>query len=653
MTNRATTGPDSTDSNGGEHGALDDRSSVGGGIAAGERPRLWSPRHSLWFVLAIVLAGVLRLVALDRHPEPVNEDELSNIYDGWSIAETGADRAGRRWPILCRGWGPGDNRPALMAWLCAGVSAFTGFSVGGCRAVSGVVGTITVALVAWWGVGVAGRRIALLGSLLLAVSPWHLLYSRLAHEGTALPGLFAVAIVLLLRSAAMANDRVTHSTWRWAAAGLVIGLSTNAYGATRLTGLLFAVLAAAVVVASCWRRESRLRSMLAPVGGIAFGALIGAGPQIWASWTDYDAFVGRARMTQTAFFGWLDAVETIGGSVVANLSPRYLFYSFGEPDRLAAGRCSIVALPLFYAGLIWLCVPWSGIRWYDRVLLLAGLLICACPPAFTRANVHSLRASGCAVLIPMICVVGLVPWGRLGAWMIGMSAGKTPEWAGGLRGAGRDSRTSDRTSGIHGPPALRAEGREGGIQGLKSLAKISRPPGEASTALGVFAQVGRSTAAHRGRVQNTNSEKRGDAIADAATAACAMLILIAGAWYVGRFTGDAHLRSVFHQPHMVALGRWLTPRMNNYDRVYVVARGNQPDIYLAAFTGMTPREFQSAERPVWGERNEYAHRLNRFHIARFLKDVYDDRRAANPNERWLVVDAHRTMMRELGPAPNR
>lgn len=175
-------------------------------IKSNRKPSL---RMIMWrgvlVVSVLLVAGLLRLTALERYPIPVNHDELSNIYDGWSIAQTGADRSGRRWPILCYGFGPSDNRPALFAWLCAGVSWWTGFSVWGCRAISGVVGTATVALVGLWGLRVLGCRGAMLAMVLLAVSPWHVAYSRLSLEGTAVPGLFCVAIILLVRRAAFSG----------------------------------------------------------------------------------------------------------------------------------------------------------------------------------------------------------------------------------------------------------------------------------------------------------------------------------------------------------------------------------------------------------------------------------------------------------------
>lgn len=355
----------------------------------------------------MLLAGFLRLAGLERYPELVNEDELSNAYDGWSIAQTGADRSGRRYPILCRGWGPGDNRPALFAWLCAGVSAWTGFSMGACRAVSGVLGTVTVGLVGLWAYRRFGRWAGLVATAMLAVSPWHLLFSRLAHEGTALVGLFCILIVLLVGEAARRQGPGRAAYGWWLVTGFVIGFSANAYAATRLTALLFALCAAVILIARGWSAGVGARRLVISATLYLLAAGVGAGPQLWVLATDYEAFVGRLRMIRIHVVGVLDAIETVVGHVASLLAPRFLFYSFGESSKFAVGRLSFVTLPLFYLGLIVLLVPRTGIARVERWLLLAGMLICMSPSVLTRGCPNALRASGCAVLFPMVSVVAV------------------------------------------------------------------------------------------------------------------------------------------------------------------------------------------------------------------------------------------------------
>ena len=57
------------------------------------------------FVMLILCGAFLRLYQLDQYPLGVHQDELSNIYDGWSLATTGADRFGDMHPAVVRAFG--------------------------------------------------------------------------------------------------------------------------------------------------------------------------------------------------------------------------------------------------------------------------------------------------------------------------------------------------------------------------------------------------------------------------------------------------------------------------------------------------------------------------------------------------------------------
>ncbi len=513
------------------------------------------------FLCIIALAGMLRLLYLDAYPPPVNEDELSNIYDGWSIAETWADRSSRRFPILCKGWGPGDYRPSMFAWLCAGVSAWTGFSVIACRAVSGVLGTLTVGLAGLWGYRAFGHLGAMVFAALLTVSPWHLQFSRFAHEGTALPGIFVIAILLLLRRSAMVTQRGASARWWWFSAGLMIGLSTSSYGATRLTGLLFAVLAFGMAIYAGRVSRMGISNVATMLGALVLGTTLGASPQIWSFFSEREAFLGRANVVVFHAFDLIDAVEVFFGNVWANLDPRYLFMNFGEPGKLPVGRCLTVGLPFFYFGIMLLLVPWSRISWIDRILLLGGVLICIAPAAVTRTNPNGYRASGCAVMVPMVVATGMC---------------FCLQWI-----SGRISRESHATRNI--------------------------------------------------------------------TVVMVIIILSSGAYNILRYVRSDSLQQINQQTELVSLGKWLRGRGDRYDRVYLAAGGNQSDLYIVAFGGMTPQEFQSAERVVWGNVNEYCTQLNQYYFIGHIKEAYQAWEASARNERWLVVNRDRTVVSELTP----
>src|SRR5262249_6344611 len=140
--------------------------------------------------VVIIFCGsfYLRLFRLEEYPLPVNQDELSNIYDGYSISETGADRWGLKYPIILRGFGEYDYRPPLYAWIEAGTIKIFGFSIFSGRLPSAVLGCISLVILYQVSKKIGGTLFAFFALLLAGLSPWHILFSRMAHEGAALPG---------------------------------------------------------------------------------------------------------------------------------------------------------------------------------------------------------------------------------------------------------------------------------------------------------------------------------------------------------------------------------------------------------------------------------------------------------------------------------
>ena len=117
-----------------------------------------------------------------------------------------------------------------------------------------------------------------------------------------------------------------------------------------------------------------------------------------------------------------------------------------------------------------------------------------------------------------------------------------------------------------------------------------------------------------------------------------MIIAATGLWNVGRYLAHPEWHGIGAQHHLVEMGRWLRDNAAEYDRVYVDTPGLFPYLYVAAFTGMPPEEYQhtSRESHVTAFGWEKVHRLGRFHFA--------DREAASlawqdsdQSESWLLV----------------
>ena len=157
--------------------------------------------------LIIVIASFLRIWQIDKVPISPDWDEAALGYNAYSILHTGRDEYGKFIPIVLRSFD--DYKPALYAYFTVPSMAIFGLNVFAVRFPSSIFGILTV--IATYFIAkelfrssfkspqmrdsaVAGQiqntkykilnteMIALLSSFLLAISPWHIQFSRIAFE---------------------------------------------------------------------------------------------------------------------------------------------------------------------------------------------------------------------------------------------------------------------------------------------------------------------------------------------------------------------------------------------------------------------------------------------------------------------------------------
>jgi len=373
------------------------------------------PCHRGLVVAALVLGAVLRLFSLGDYPLAVGPEELSNLVDGWSLATTGADRFGAELPLVQRGPGEGEQRPALQAWLCAAPQAFTGFSVAAGRLPSALLGIVTLALLVLVVRELAGRTAALIALIFAALSPWHLLYSRMAHQDAVLPAFFVLLALVLWHAAAASG----FAPVRVAVLGLAVGLAANAGQPAFLASTVVGAGALAHLFATGASR-GRWRPLAAATVVLAAAVLVGALPQVVASTRSPDGLLGLAPGGVLPHSGLLDLVwQTVRGLAV-NLDPRHLFFSFGVVDNLSVGRALPIEAVLFYPGLLlgWLAVPRKAIPLLASAYL--ALFAALLPAALTDPAPNALRASAASVLVPAFSALGAA---ALGAGLTRLVAG--------------------------------------------------------------------------------------------------------------------------------------------------------------------------------------------------------------------------------------
>lgn len=127
------------------------------------------------------LGGFLRFYKNSDNPPGLNGDEISFGYAAYSILTTGKDENGKFLPLVLESVGDYKNPvPAYLMTLPIALFGLNDFSV---RFSNAFFGTLMIPVFFLFLKDLFKKRsIAILGSFFLAISAWHIYYSRYAYE---------------------------------------------------------------------------------------------------------------------------------------------------------------------------------------------------------------------------------------------------------------------------------------------------------------------------------------------------------------------------------------------------------------------------------------------------------------------------------------
>ena len=134
-----------------------------------------------YLIIILAVAFIFRVWALDRYPIGFTPDEASFGYDAYSIIKTGKDQWGHTMPLVLESFG--DGKLPLYGYLTIPSVFIFGLNEFSTRLPSALVGTLAVFSTYLFVLKLFKRKdLALLSSLMLALSPWHIPLSRGAFE---------------------------------------------------------------------------------------------------------------------------------------------------------------------------------------------------------------------------------------------------------------------------------------------------------------------------------------------------------------------------------------------------------------------------------------------------------------------------------------
>lgn len=182
-------------------------------------------KNNISLIYILILATVLRIWKLDSVPVSLFGDEVDVGYHAYSILKTGKDYSGNFLPMHLRSLA--EWRTPLYIYSAVPTVGIFGISPLGVRLPAAIFGILGIWIIYLLVKKITDNNtIGLISALFMAISPYHLQYSRAGFEVTQLLFLYMVGIYFLLRG-------LKTSKWLFFAA-IFLGLTPFVYSTAKL-----------------------------------------------------------------------------------------------------------------------------------------------------------------------------------------------------------------------------------------------------------------------------------------------------------------------------------------------------------------------------------------------------------------------------------
>lgn len=393
----------------------------------------------LLLISIVLLAACLRFVYIDKVPVSLYWDEASATYNAYSILKTGKDEFGTVMPLLFRAFedykAPFNIYLTVLPVFLFGVNEFSA------RFTSAFLGTLTVGVAYFFTRDLLRQlrrknsqqllslsdatieNIALLVAFFLAISPWHINFSRTGFEANV--GLFfsLVGVWMFVRG-------LTKEYWNMVLAAICFGVTVYCYRSYQIfTPLLL------IVLLGIFHKE-----LLAHLGIkkiIGFGLLVFLVVLPFLPWVLSKEGFERARQvnvfenSQEQVYesakkrldhpGLLGSIiynrritygEVVVQGYLSHFDPKFLFFQ-GDGNK----RHGVEQMGVLYRWEILFVIfgVFIAFKINKRLGFLTVLWILIAPVAasFSVPTPHSLRTLTMLPIPQLLCALGVV-----GVWMI-------------------------------------------------------------------------------------------------------------------------------------------------------------------------------------------------------------------------------------------
>jgi 4-amino-4-deoxy-L-arabinose transferase-like glycosyltransferase len=370
-------------------------------------------------VATIVIASLLRLWQLGSVPPSPDWDEAALGYNAYSILQTGKDEYGKFLPVVLKSFG--DYKPALYAYFAIPSVWVLGLNVLAVRLPSAIFGILTVLAVFFLAKELFRKNgLALLSSFLLAISPWHIQFSRVAFEANVGVALNIFGILFFLKA--------FKKPWFLILSALVLGLNLHVYQSEKV----FVPLLIIILILSFKKEFLSIRKKYIYISLAIFGIILL--PLINFLFTNNDAF---SRAKAVNIFSNPSIIETstlkvardkenndvlglildnrrvefaknIVGGYISHFDFNWLFVRGDIPRHHAPGMglMHLIELPFLLAGIYILI--FSDFNKRVKIFTLLWLLIVPIPAAVTNDVPHAVRTINFLPVLQILTAIGIL-----------------------------------------------------------------------------------------------------------------------------------------------------------------------------------------------------------------------------------------------------
>ncbi|MDQ3008201.1 MAG: glycosyltransferase family 39 protein [bacterium] len=162
-------------------------------------PRLYQHRWKIAYIVILLFAMSVRFFKLGSVPGSLYWDEVAILVDAKSISQSGLDMHGGSWSqVIFPSYG--DYKLPVYIWFASVSVQLFGITEWAVRVPSAVTGVLTVALAGYLAkLLTKNKLVGVSTAVVVAISPWSILFSRTAFEGHLAQGVVLLSIVMLCK----------------------------------------------------------------------------------------------------------------------------------------------------------------------------------------------------------------------------------------------------------------------------------------------------------------------------------------------------------------------------------------------------------------------------------------------------------------------